>query len=119
MTTDTPTAGAPYEASFADLGLHEDLVTALAAAGITSPFPIEELTLPMGLGGADIIGQARTGTGKTLAFGLPMLQRVDPDDTRTQALVIVPTRELCLQVADDLETAGKDKGVQVVAAYGG
>jgi len=105
--------------SFADFGVDEQLCSALATAGITTPFPIQELTLGMALAGADLIGQARTGTGKTLAFGIPLLQRVSPDDIRTQALVIVPTRELCLQVRDDLDQAGADKGVAVVAAYGG
>ena len=119
MTTNTPLAGERAATSFTDLGVHDDLVTALAEAGIATPFPIQELTLPMGLAGADIIGQARTGTGKTLAFGLPLLQRVSGDDKRTQALVIVPTRELCLQVRDDLARAGERRGVEVVAAYGG
>ena len=105
--------------SFADFGVDEQLCSALATAGITTPFPIQELTLGMALAGADLIGQARTGTGKTLAFGIPLLQRVSSDDIRTQALVIVPTRELCLQVRDDLDQAGADKGVAVVAAYGG
>jgi len=105
--------------SFADFGVDEQLCSALAAAGITTPFPIQELTLGMALSGADLIGQARTGTGKTLAFGIPLLQRVSRDDIRTQALVIVPTRELCLQVRDDLDQAGADKGVAVVAVYGG
>ncbi|MDQ3030066.1 MAG: DEAD/DEAH box helicase, partial [Actinomycetota bacterium] len=105
--------------SFADFGVDEQLCSALAAAGITTPFPIQELTLGMALSGADLIGQARTGTGKTLAFGIPLLQRATRDDIRTQALVIVPTRELCLQVRDDLDQAGADKGVAVVAAYGG
>ncbi|MBA2730176.1 MAG: DEAD/DEAH box helicase, partial [Euzebyaceae bacterium] len=105
--------------SFADFGVDEQLCSALAAAGITTPFPIQELTLGMALSGADLIGQARTGTGKTLAFGIPLLQRVSRDDIRTQALVIVPTRELCLQVRDDLDQAGADKGVAVVSVYGG
>ncbi|MDQ3538185.1 MAG: DEAD/DEAH box helicase, partial [Actinomycetota bacterium] len=105
--------------SFADFGVDEQLCSALAVAGITTPFPIQELTLGMALSGADLIGQARTGTGKTLAFGIPLLQRVSRDDIRTQALVIVPTRELCLQVRNDLDQAGAHKGVTVVAAYGG
>ena len=105
--------------SFEDLGVDTAVVKALADAGITAPFPIQELSLPMALAGADLIGQARTGTGKTLAFGVPLVQRVDPDAGYTQALVIVPTRELCLQVHDDLTIAGATRGVQVVAAYGG
>ena len=83
--------------SFADFGVEQSITDALADAGISTPFPIQELTLPLALTGADIIGQARTGTGKTLAFGIPLLQRVDADAGRVEALVIVPTRELCLQ----------------------
>ncbi|CAN5888254.1 hypothetical protein BH23ACT10_BH23ACT10_04530 [soil metagenome] len=105
--------------SFEDLGVDIDVTKALADAGITEPFPIQELSLPMALTGADLIGQARTGTGKTLAFGIPLVQRVDPDAGRVQALVIVPTRELCLQVHDDLVIAGATRKVKVVAAYGG
>ena len=110
MTDTTPT--------FHDVGVDATLADALASKGIVHPFPIQELTLPMALKGADLIGQARTGTGKTLAFGLPLLQRIDPDLQKTQALVIVPTRELCLQVADDL-TVGKARGVSSIAIYGG
>ncbi len=105
--------------SFADFGVNERICSALTSAGITSPFPIQEITLPLALSGADLIGQARTGTGKTLAFGIPLLQAADPADRRTTALVVVPTRELCLQVRDDLAAAGADKGVPVVAVYGG
>ena len=105
--------------SFEDLGVDTTVVKALADAGITAPFAIQELSLPMALAGADLIGQARTGTGKTLAFGVPLVQRVDPEAGHIQALVIVPTRELCLQVHDDLTIAGATRGVQVVAAYGG
>ncbi|MBA2528747.1 MAG: DEAD/DEAH box helicase, partial [Euzebyales bacterium] len=105
--------------SFADFGVDERICDALAGAGIAIPFPIQELTLPLALSGADLIGQARTGTGKTLAFGIPLLQRVDTADRATQALVVVPTRELCLQVRDDVAQAGVRKDVRVVAVYGG
>ncbi|MDP8969208.1 MAG: DEAD/DEAH box helicase, partial [Actinomycetota bacterium] len=111
--------GADRVRSFADLGVQADLREALADADILTPFPIQELTLPLALAGADLIGQARTGTGKTLAFGIPLLQRVEPAAPHTQALVVVPTRELCLQVRGDLQQAGGRKGVQVVAVYGG
>jgi len=104
--------------TFTDLGLDAVFNDALADKGITHPFPIQELTLPLALKGADLIGQARTGTGKTLAFGLPLLQRIDASKKATQALVIVPTRELCLQVADDLEV-GKAAGITSIAVYGG
>jgi superfamily II DNA/RNA helicase len=104
--------------TFRDFDLDDRLVDELESQGITNPFPIQELTLPMAIKGHDIIGQARTGTGKTLGFGLPLLQRVDPELERTQALVIVPTRELCLQVADDLGI-GSTRGVRVQTVYGG
>jgi superfamily II DNA/RNA helicase len=73
----------------------------------------------MALAGVDLIGQARTGTGKTLAFGIPIVQEIDPEDPTVQALVVVPTRELCLQVADDVATAGRDAGVRVTPIVGG
>ncbi|MEY3019421.1 MAG: hypothetical protein RLZZ272_405, partial [Actinomycetota bacterium] len=104
--------------TFEDLGVDPALTAALAARGITTPFPIQERSLPMALAGSDLIGQARTGTGKTLAFGLPLLTRLDPGLGRTQALVIVPTRELCLQVADEL-AIGAARGLTTVAIYGG
>src|SRR6476469_1180316 len=95
---------------FAALGALPETVQALAAVGITTPFAIQTMTLPIALAGQDLIGQARTGTGKTLGFGVPLLQRVkskaEGADGLPQALVVVPTRELCVQVAKDLETAG-------------
>ncbi|MDQ3973866.1 MAG: DEAD/DEAH box helicase, partial [Actinomycetota bacterium] len=118
--TDTPAPGAVEGVrSFPDLGVEQVLCEALADNGIATPFPIQELALPMGLAGADLIGQARTGTGKTLAFGIPLLQRLTPGDPATQALVVVPTRELCIQVREDLKKLGQRKGVPVVAVYGG
>jgi superfamily II DNA/RNA helicase len=112
--------------SFTDLGVDADLADALADVGIHAPFPIQEITLPLALSGADVIGQARTGTGKTLAFGLPLIQGVEEPKRRfrrksapVQGLVIVPTRELCLQVRDDLAQASGRRGIEVVAAYGG
>jgi superfamily II DNA/RNA helicase len=96
---------------------------ALAAEGITAAFPIQTLALPIALAGHDIIGQARTGTGKTLAFGIPLLQRLGgPADRRPLApgaLVVVPTRELAIQVAGDLRTAGRSIGTRVLTLYGG
>ena len=104
--------------TFVALGVEQVLADALADKGITHAFPIQELTLPMAIGGADIIGQARTGTGKTLGFGLPLLSRIDTGLAKTQALVVVPTRELCIQVADDL-AVGAARGVTVQSVYGG
>ncbi|MGJ5753521.1 superfamily II DNA/RNA helicase [Streptomyces puniciscabiei] len=118
--------------TFRDLGILPETAEALEAVGITTPFPIQEMTLPVALSGTDVIGQAKTGTGKTLGFGLPLLERVTvPADVEAgraapealtdapQALVVVPTRELCTQVTNDLLTAGKVRNVRVVAIYGG
>ena len=104
---------------FVDFGVDPEICAALESAGITHAFPIQAQTLPLALAGNDLIGQAKTGTGKTLGFGIPLLQRVVEGETVPQALVIVPTRELCLQVAGDLELAGKRKGIRVLAVYGG
>lgn len=87
--------------------------------GVTEPFPIQALTLRIALQGSDLIGQARTGTGKTLGFGIPLLQRMELPSRGVQALVVVPTRELCIQVTSDLERAARDLGVRVHAVYGG
>ena len=92
--------------TFADLGVDQDMVDALAAKGILDPFPIQEQTIPLGLAGQDIIGQAKTGTGKTFGFGLPLLQRLGKDpEPGVKALIVVPTRELCVQVTEDIELA--------------
>lgn len=117
------------EKSFADYNVREDIVESLADAGITHPFPIQAMTLPVALGGHDIIGQAKTGTGKTLGFGIPALQRVigqdDPGYAKLavpgapQALVIVPTRELAVQVAGDLVTASRKRNARIATIYGG
>ncbi len=106
--------------TFAELGVREEIVRALGDAGIEHTFAIQELTLPLALGGEDLIGQARTGMGKTLGFGVPLLQRLEtPGDGTPQALVVVPTRELCVQVARDLEDAAKHLNVRTLAVYGG
>ncbi len=98
-------------------------MAALLAQGIVTAFPIQELTLPLALSGADLIGQARTGTGKTLAFGIPLLEKItapaDGSDGHPQALIVVPTRELCVQVTGDLTRAGSTRGVRTLAVYGG
>ena len=105
-----------------------EICDALERAGITTPFAIQEMTLSVALLGTDLIGQARTGTGKTLAFGIPVLQRSispkDPDYSeipqgKPQALIVAPTRELALQVSGDLALASKDRGLRVLTVYGG
>ncbi|WP_182355120.1 DEAD/DEAH box helicase [Flaviflexus huanghaiensis] len=125
-------AAAPDEIeqkSFADYGVSEPIVDALDAKGITYPFPIQALTLPIALSGQDIIGQAKTGTGKTLGFGIPMIEAVvGPgeegfDQLRApgapQALAIAPTRELAVQVAGDIVAASVNRNVRIVEVYGG
>jgi superfamily II DNA/RNA helicase len=107
--------------TFADLGVDDDVVETLASRGITDPFPIQSLAIPLAIKGHDLIGQARTGTGKTLAFALPILHLVEAGraDGKPQALVVVPTRELAMQVARDIELAGGDRGTRVLVIYGG
>ncbi|OLF16418.1 DEAD/DEAH box helicase [Actinophytocola xanthii] len=116
-------AGAPVREdspTFAEFGIREEIVKALVEAGIERTFAIQELTLPLAMAGEDVIGQARTGTGKTLGFGVPLLHRLSmPGDGTPQVLVVVPTRELCLQVTHDLTDAGKYLGVRVLSIYGG
>ncbi|WP_405931112.1 DEAD/DEAH box helicase [Streptomyces sp. NBC_00827] len=124
--------GSTLTTTFRDLGILSETAEALESVGIINPFPIQEMTLPVALSGSDVIGQAKTGTGKTLGFGLPLLERVTvPADVEAgraqpeqltdapQALVVVPTRELCQQVTNDLLTAGKVRNVRVLAIYGG
>ena len=105
--------------SFADLGLRQDILDALQDVGYETPSPIQEQTIPPLLEGKDVIGQAQTGSGKTAAFGLPMVQYVDPSEHEVQALVLTPTRELCIQVTQALRAYGARRGVDVVAVFGG
>ncbi|MFG1775194.1 DEAD/DEAH box helicase [Micromonospora sp. NPDC049048] len=113
----------PEAPTFAELGARQETVDALAAAGITRAFAIQEYALPIAMRGTDLIGQAPTGTGKTLGFGVPLLERVfapgEGSDGVPQALVVVPTRELGIQVAKDLDAAGRTRGVRVLPIYGG
>ena len=117
------------DTTFADYGVRPEIVKALAGAGITAPFPIQAMTLPVALSGHDIIGQAKTGTGKTLGFGVPLLHRVVapgeagydelPAPGKPQALVVAPTRELAVQVAGDLVMASSLRKVRIAQIYGG
>src|SRR3954467_11425532 len=105
--------------AFADLGLSEPTLEALAHLGYERPTPIQEQAIPALREGQDVMGQAQTGTGKTAAFGLPMLQFVDPENPEVQALVLTPTRELCIQVTQALRAYGEQRGIEVVAVFGG
>ena len=105
--------------TFAELRLSPELLEAVHDLGYEAPSPIQEQAIPPLLEGLDVIGQAQTGSGKTAAFGLPMLQYVDPSDDDVQGLVLTPTRELCIQVTQALRAYGKRKGVDVVAVFGG
>ncbi|WP_285733506.1 DEAD/DEAH box helicase [Kitasatospora phosalacinea] len=119
---DTDTDAEPT-VTFGDLGLHEDVVRALAKRGVTTPFPIQAATIPDALSGKDVLGRGRTGSGKTLSFGLPLLTRLAGGE-RTKAkhprgLILVPTRELAMQVADALEPFGSVLGLRLKVVCGG
>lgn len=106
--------------NFTELGIESDITGVLAESGIVEAFPIQEQTIPLALKGQDIIGQAKTGTGKTLGFGLPLLQRLGADPAPgVKALVLTPTRELATQVYQDLELAARERPTTVVPIYGG
>ena len=115
--------------TFADLPLRKETIAALAEHGFTSPFPIQEMVMPIALADGDVIGQAKTGTGKTLAFGIPVIERVIapndsdwaglPNQGKPQVLIVVPTRELCVQVTKDIEELSFNRGIRTLAVYGG
>src|SRR5881392_2347174 len=105
--------------SFADLGLSETTLPALRDVGYEAPSPIQQQAIPALLEGRDVIGQAQTGTGKTAAFGLPIIEYLDPSVHAVQALVLTPTRELCIQVTQALRAYGAHAGIDVVAVFGG
>ena len=115
--------------TFADLPLRKETIDALNQHGFTSPFPIQEMVMPIALADGDVIGQAKTGTGKTLAFGIPVIERViAPNDSDwaelvhqgdPQVLIVVPTRELCVQVTKDIEELSFNRGIRTLAVYGG
>ncbi len=106
--------------TFAELGVDQDIVDTLAAKGIVDAFPIQEQTIPLGLPGQDIIGQAKTGTGKTFGFGIPVVQRLGLNpEPGVKALIVVPTRELAVQVYEDMDMLTSGRSTTVVAIYGG
>ena len=107
--------------TFEELGVSEEIRRAIEELGFEQPMPVQEAVIPYLLGnGNDVIALAQTGTGKTAAYGIPVLQKVDPTQKEPQALILSPTRELCLQIADDLSDFSKYiDGLHVVAVYGG
>lgn len=120
MTANTTETIASSATTFKDLGLGRAILAAVSDAGYTSPTAIQAGAIPLILAGTDIIGQARTGTGKTAAFSLPMLEAIDVDDRRVQGLVLTPTRELAIQIAEAMETyAAHRPGLRVLPIYGG
>ncbi|EAE4298561.1 ATP-dependent RNA helicase CshA [Listeria monocytogenes] len=104
---------------FSEFGLDEKIVKSVNRMGFEEATPIQEKTIPLGLEGKDLIGQAQTGTGKTAAFGLPMIHKIDQKSNNVQALIIAPTRELAIQVSEELYKLSYDKHVRVLAVYGG
>ena len=105
--------------SFEDLNIEYKILTALKDMGFEEPSPIQKGAIPLALAGEDIIGQAQTGTGKTAAFGIPIVQSLDEKDRHVQALVMSPTRELCIQVAEEIGKIGRTKRIRVLPVYGG
>ena len=98
--------------TFKELGISDPIMKAIEKMGFEEATPIQTETIPLGLKGHDIIGQAQTGTGKTTAFGVPMIERVDPKLKKIQGLVVAPTRELAIQVAEEINRIGKFAGVE-------
>jgi len=105
--------------TFADLGLSEPMLASLRAAGYTKPTPIQAQAVPLALKGRDLMGLAQTGTGKTAAFTIPIIERLIGGPKRTRALILTPTRELCQQVEESFRKYGTGTGLDVVSVYGG
>ena len=104
---------------FTEMGLSPQLLKAVDKMGFEEATPIQSETIPYALKGRDVLGQAQTGTGKTAAFGLPLLEKIDPYAKEVQALVISPTRELAIQTGQELYQLGEEKRVQCLTVYGG
>jgi superfamily II DNA/RNA helicase len=104
---------------FSALGASDAVCNLLAEQGIFKPFPIQSIAIPEALRGGDVLAKSPTGSGKTLAFAIPIVERVDPAEREPQALVLVPTRELCAQVAESFELVGRARGIRTASVYGG
>ena len=107
------------DSTFASIGLSADIVSVLTSQGIHAPFQIQTRAIPAALAGQDVLAKAPTGSGKTLAFAIPIVERTSPGDGRPAALVLVPTRELAVQVTEVFADLGKFKGLEVASVYGG
>lgn len=108
-----------HPASFAELGLKREILQAIAEVGFKQPMPVQAQTIPVLLAGRDAVVQAQTGTGKTAAFAIPLLEKLQPNGAAPQALVLTPTRELALQVAEAIHHLGRYQETRVLALYGG
>src|SRR5947209_8880652 len=113
LLAETPTR------SFEDFDLPPSVQHAIREMGYSLPTTIQDLVIPLMIEGRDVVGQSQTGTGKTAAFGIPIASSLDPDVRAVQAIVLVPTRELCMQVAGELAKVGRYRGIEVAAIYGG
>ncbi len=107
------------DATFADLGVSEVVVNELAERGIVAPFPVQKMVLPDVLAGHDVLAQSPTGSGKTLAFGVPLVERLKDSDARPSALILAPTRELAIQIVDDMRPIAHARALSIAAVYGG
>src|SRR5258708_15827130 len=105
--------------TFEELDLPPSVQQSIQEMGYTQPTPIQSMVIPLMVEGRDVVGQSQTGTGKTAAFGIPIASSIDPDLRAVQAIILVPTRELCLQVAGELSKIGRRRGISSVAIYGG
>ncbi|QGH33112.1 DEAD/DEAH box helicase [Gracilibacillus salitolerans] len=105
--------------NFNELGISASIMKALEKMGFEEATPIQAQTIPLGMGGKDVIGQAQTGTGKTAAFGIPMIEKIDPNERKIQGLIVAPTRELAIQVSEEMHKLAKFKGVRTLPVYGG
>mgnify|MGYP000014396626 CR=1 FL=1 len=105
--------------TFYEIGLSQPILKAISKMGFEEMTPIQEQTIPLALHEKDIIGQAQTGTGKTAAFGIPIIEKINPEEEAIQSLVVTPTRELAIQVAEELNKIGQFKGVRALPVYGG
>src|SRR5690606_37915253 len=105
--------------SFAELSIDADILKAISDLGFEEPSPIQEACIPIIIEGKDVIGQAQTGTGKTAAFGIPVVQAVNPEKLAVQAIILTPTRELAIQVSAELRKIAKYKSLRILPIYGG